>query len=704
MDARGTPERLEPRSAAVLLRRAEARPDMSAANLANLAAASHCADLAFDDAGRPYSPRYRDVYRSRAGASGEARAVFIDGCRLRERWRGRDRFAIVELGFGLGVNFLATLAAWRADPQRPQRLDYVSVELHPLDADSLAQALAAFGADGDDVRGLLDAWPLPLPGLHRIRFADGGVTLTLAFGDAERMAGRLPVAADAFYLDGFAPSRNPRMWSPGLMKSLARLARPGATLATYSAAHAVREALVQAGFEVRLAPGFGGKLERIVAEYAPRWRTHSPPSGPLSWPWREAVVVGAGLAGTAVASALSRRGWRVALLDRHSAPCAEGSAQPLVADHLHVAPDDNPLARLSRAALLLERAHFPGPAPIGKLQVADSDAEHEQQAACMRALGFPEHFVRVLDAEAAADATGMRVSRGGLWLPLCDAADPAARCQAQLQPRTTPATGAPPDQDQRTDLAAGSGSSEPSDVGAIVFRPGCEVARIDLRDGLWHALATDGGTLACAPVLVLANAGDAVRLAGQGAIALRRVRGQTTLLARDALPGLRAVLGGDAYACPLPGGGALVGSSFDDGDTLAPDPQADLSNLRRLSRMLAPEDAEPERLFAASRPGACGFRFVARDRLPLVGQLPDEAAIRSRAAEFARNDRLPLPMLSGLYGAFAFGSRGLLWSGLAAEILAAEIDGGAAPVETDLLAALAPARFLRQQLRRRRLR
>ena len=660
-------------------------------------------DLAFDDAGRLYSPRYDDVYRSRAGASGEARAIFLDGCRLPERWQGRDRFAIVELGFGLGVNFLATLAAWRADPLRPRRLDYVSAELHPLDAGTLAQALEAVGADRDDVRGLLDAWPLPLPGLHRIGFADGSVTLTLAIGDAERLVGRLPIVADAFYLDGFAPSRNPRMWSPALMKSLARLARPGATLATCSAAGAVREALTQAGFQVRLAPGFGDTAERIVAEYTPRWRTHPVPPGPLSWPWREAVVVGAGLAGTAVASALARRGWRVALLDRHAAPCAEGSAQPLVADHLHVAPDDNPLARLSRAALLLERALYPGPAPIGKLQLADSAAELEQQSACVRALGFPEHFVRALDAGAAADAAGMRVSRGGLWLPLCDAVDPAARCQALLKPPRPPARDAVGERDTVGGRDAVAGRDAESD-GAIVFRRGSDVARIERRDGLWHALDGDGRMLAAAPVLILANAGDAVRLAGQGAIALRRVRGQTTLLAQEALPGLRTVLGGDAYACPIPGGGTLVGSTFDDGDTLAPDPQADLSNLRRLSRMLAPEHADPARLFAASRPGACGFRFVARDRLPLVGQMPDEAAIRAGAAEFARNDRLALPMLAGLYGAFAFGSRGLLWSGLAGEILAAEIDGGAAPVESDLLAALAPARFLRQQLRRRRLR
>jgi tRNA 5-methylaminomethyl-2-thiouridine biosynthesis bifunctional protein len=479
-----------------------------------------------------------------------------------------------------------------------------------------------------------------VPGLHRLRFAGGRVTLTLAVGDAGHLAARLPVAADAFFLDGFAPARNPAMWSAGLMKSLARLARPQATLSTYTAARAVREALEQAGFQPRLVPGFGGKRERIEAVYAPRWRTHPAPPDPPAWPWREAIVVGAGLAGTAVASVLAQRGWR--------------------------------------AALLLERRAFPAATPIGKLQVADSDAEFERQLACVRSLAFPEAFLQALDAYAAADAAGVRTARGGLWLPQCGATDPAERCRALLH--------------------------APQGDGAIVFRPGTEVSRLERHDGLWHALAGDGRVRAAAPVVVLANAGDAMRLAGQAATALRRVRGQTTLLAPDALPGLRAVLGGDAYACPMPGGGVLVGSTFDDGDTLAPDPEADRSNLRRLARLLPPGGTDPEALAAHALPGACGFRFATRDRLPMIGALPDEAAARARAGELARNDRLPLPLLPGVYGAFAFGARGLLWSSLAAEILAAAIDGAAAPVETDLLAAVAPSRFLKQQLRRRRLR
>lgn len=644
-------------------------------------------DLAFDEQGRPFSPRYRDVYRSRAGAVAEAEAVFVDGCGLRARWGGRERFTIVELGFGLGVNFLATLAAWREDATRPARLDFVSVELHPLDPAGLARAHVAVGLDGDDARALRGQWPPRLPGLHRLEFAGGRVSLTLAIGDADRMAGLLPAAADAFYLDGFAPARNPQMWSPRVIGALARRARAGATLATYTAARGVRDALTQAGFEVRLVPGFGPKREHITARYAPRWRGHPPPAETPAWPYREAIVVGAGLAGCAVSAALARRGWRVALLERRARPGAEGSAQPALAHHLHVAPDDNPLARLSRAALLLDRLHDPTDAPPqGKLQLADGGAELERLFDCAHRLGFPESFLRAVDRSEASDLAGAALAHGGLWLPGCGAVDPLQRCHA---------------------LLAGAGD-------AISLRAGTEVAALRREGPLWQALAADGRVLVAAPVVVLANAGDAVRLGTQQAIALRRVRGQTTRLpamrgaggssAMRALAGLRTVLGGDAYACPLPDGELLVGSTFDDGDSLAPERDADLSNLRRLARMLPPGSIDPQQLLGAGAAAATGFRYTARDRMPVIGALPDEAAVRAEAEALMRNDRLPLPVQPGLYGAFAFGSRGLLWAGLAAEVLACEIDGGVPPVETDLLAATAPARFLRQQLRRRRLR
>lgn len=628
--------------------------------------------LAFDATGAPFDPVYRDVFRNRAGAWSESEAVFVDGCRARERWRRAERFCVLELGFGLGVNFLATLAAWRADPARCRALHFVSVEAHPLSREDLARGLASLPDRGlaDDIAALLAGWPPALPGLHRLSFAGGAVTLTLAFGDAARTVPRLVVAADAIYLDGFAPSRNPAMWTAALMRALARHARPEARLATWSAAGAVREALAAAGFAVERLPGVGGKRHRIVARWAPRWRSWPPPPEPPLPARRHAIVIGAGLAGAAVAEGFARRGFAVDLLDARHAPGGEGSLQPVIADHLHLSPDDNPLARLTRNALGWRKldAALASRAPLGKLLVDADEREHAARAAMLERLGFPGSFVRQLARDEASDATGLDLPRGGLWLPGCDALDPSTLASAWL---ATP---------------------------GVALRCGAAVATLEAANGNWVARDAAGRALGEAAVAILANAGDAARLAGMGSFAVRRVRGQSTLVERERIGALRAVLGGDAYAAPL-GDAILVGASFDDGASLEPSAEVDAGNLGRLARMIG---GDPRDWLVGARSGPVGHRYASTDRMPAIGALPDEPTALREAAALLRNDRLPLPRAPGLYGAFAFGSRGLLWATLAAVLLPALAEGDPLPLESDLLRAVDPGRFVRRMLRRRR--
>ncbi|MFT4101805.1 MAG: tRNA (5-methylaminomethyl-2-thiouridine)(34)-methyltransferase MnmD, partial [Burkholderiaceae bacterium] len=230
--------------------------------------------LRFDD-GAVWSPLFGDVFKSRDGAFAESRAVFVDGCELAARWRGRRAFTVLEIGFGLGVNFLSTLARWRDDPSRSERLVFVSIDKHPVDAADLRRALDTLGAAAvgpgaaEDFDALCEQWPPPLPGLHRLVFARRRVVLLLAFGDCGRMLPRLSLAADAVYLDGFAPARNPDAWTEQTMRAIARLCRSDARLSTYTAAAAVRRALHDAGFDVRRVAGFGGKRERIQAVRRP---------------------------------------------------------------------------------------------------------------------------------------------------------------------------------------------------------------------------------------------------------------------------------------------------------------------------------------------------------------------------------------------------------------------------------------------------
>ncbi|SAK54740.1 5-methylaminomethyl-2-thiouridine methyltransferase [Caballeronia fortuita] len=232
------------------------------------------APLVFRDDGTPYSPRHDDIYHSAAGALAQARHVFLKGNGLPARWRGTPRFTVIETGFGMGVNFLATWAAWLEAAHRPSMLEFLSIEKYPFSADDLRAAHAAI-IDEDAFAPLSDAlasaWPPLEAGLHRLAFSAGAVTLTLAFGDAADILPRLAdlgFTADAIYLDGFAPARNPDMWTPQVFASLARMSNYDATFATYTSAGQVKRALVESGFAYSKVAGFGGKRAMLVGKRA----------------------------------------------------------------------------------------------------------------------------------------------------------------------------------------------------------------------------------------------------------------------------------------------------------------------------------------------------------------------------------------------------------------------------------------------------
>ena len=227
------------------------------------------AHLTFNVDQMPVSEAYGDVYHSAAGGHAQARHVFLAGNGLPGRWRGRAGFVILETGFGFGLNFLATWLAWQGDPQRCETLHFISLEKHPFAAADLALAQTAwpeFALLAEELRG---HWPALEAGEHRLEFEAGRVRLTIVLGDAVETLPRLKTPVDAFYLDGFSPARNPELWSPALCRSLARLAVGGATLATWSVAGSVRQALAAAGFAVARRAGFAGKRHMLVGRYEP---------------------------------------------------------------------------------------------------------------------------------------------------------------------------------------------------------------------------------------------------------------------------------------------------------------------------------------------------------------------------------------------------------------------------------------------------
>ncbi|MEK9721248.1 MAG: tRNA (5-methylaminomethyl-2-thiouridine)(34)-methyltransferase MnmD, partial [Quisquiliibacterium sp.] len=363
--------------------------------------------LSLDCNQHPRNDLYGDVYKSRFGAVEEAHHVFVQGAGLPERFAQNKSCTIVELGFGLGVNFLATQRAWRNTPSPRSRLHFVSIEKHPLDAHQIKVAHAALGLDDEDARALRAVWPTPTPGMHRLDFDDGSVTLMVAHGDLHDILPKLRLRADAIFLDGFSPRCNPDMWSLRAMKALGRLASNDARLATYSSSRLVRDNLAASGFEVTLKPGFGAKHRRIEARHAPRWTAPSSTQPIAQAPERRVIIVGAGLAGCAIAERLARSGWQVTLLERSSSIGGQAATQPAIADHLHLSPDDNPTARLTRAALLLDRdSQWPAMQHVGRLELAANAQQALTKQACAEKLAFPEQLLRYVDSQEANRLTG----------------------------------------------------------------------------------------------------------------------------------------------------------------------------------------------------------------------------------------------------------------------------------------------------------
>ncbi len=635
------------------------------------------APLAFDAAGVPWSPLYGDIYHSAESGPGQARHVFLGGNDLPARWRGRPALTILETGFGLGLNFLATWQQWHDDPLRCARLHYVAIEKHPFAAESLAlfyqrhEQFAPFAAQ------LRDAWPMLVPGLHRLSLAGGSVQLTLAFGEVADLLPKIVVKPDAVYLDGFAPSRNPDMWSPVVIKALARKAQPGMTLSSYSSAAAVRHLLEAEGFVCEKRPGFGRKREMLCAHYAPRWQRRDTPLANKAAAQRHALVIGAGLAGSALCERLSARGWQIDLLEAAQAPAQGVRSLYVGAFHPHLSPDDCLLSRLSRNAFLqglarwkaLESAGHPLEwSRCGVLHMPRANELREGMNKTLEVLAYPAGYAEFVSVNQACELAGARVSSGGWWF-----------AQGGWLRAPTLVAG---------QLAAAQNRAS--------FHFGQSVQRLERHAGQWQAIAQDGRVIAAAPVAILANAADAQLLAPLGT-ALRRIRGTVSLIAHSGAQAPRAVLTGTGYVVPPVDGMLPVGSTYEAEEApVQPLDQAHQGNLVRLAHLL-PDYPQPST--TAGLQGLHGTRAVARDRLPLAGAIADIDAARTAQNRLSGAHLADLPRVEDLYCVTAFGSRGIIWSALAAELLASQLEGEPLPVEADLAAAIDPGRFALRSLR-----
>jgi tRNA 5-methylaminomethyl-2-thiouridine biosynthesis bifunctional protein len=553
------------------------------------------------------------------------------------RFAGRALFTILELGFGTALNFLLTWQAFRRE-SAAGRLHFISVEKHPFTAHDLARLHLAWPELSELSRALIGHYPPLQSGFHRLHFDGGRIALTLLFGDARAVLPELRARADAFYLDGFAPSRNPEMWQPSLIGCLPALSAAGATVATYSVAGVVKQALSQAGFVVEKRPGFGRKREMLIG--------HFRGGVPVAQRERRATVIGAGIAGSSCALALARAGFDVELLDSAKAPAAGASANPagLVRPFLNLEAGARSrfswaafayACRLYRALSVLDSSLWH---QGGVLQLARDAAHLAKLGRALSQFAIPAQLAQRVDAEEGSGLCGARVAEAGIWYPAGAWLSGAAASRAAL-------------------LAGGR---------RIGLRASCKAHRIERAGDSWVVRDAEDRFLTSSPCVVLANGFGAARLLPGNPLALRPVRGQLSLA--PASVARRAPVCQEGYVTPAIDGRHVIGSSYeeDSADTI-PRAEDGAANLRRAQRMLP--DAF-EKVALAELSSWVGVRCVSRDRRPLVGEV-----------------------LPGLYACLALGSRGFTWAPLAGELLACLMAEEALPIEGSVAAALSPERL-----------
>jgi tRNA 5-methylaminomethyl-2-thiouridine biosynthesis bifunctional protein len=611
------------------------------------------ASTAFTSDGGLYSPQFDDVYASSSGALAQARHVFLDGNELPARWTRAGNFTIVETGFGAGLNFLSTWRAWRESAPAGARLHFISAEKHPFIRADLERIHRRYPELCRLAPELGERYPPLLPGFHRLHLDRGRVTLTLLYGDAVSMLRQLQARADAFFLDGFAPSKNPHMWSDEVFAELARLANRGATFATYTVAAAVRKGLAAAGFEIEKRDGFASKREML------RGRFYGTAEASVAYNDKRAIVIGAGLAGSSCAQRLAERGWNVQLIERCPAPAQEASGIPAGLVRPVFSLDWNTHSRFTSAAFLYASRHQAALRALGirtvrgeggVLQLA-RDAHHfDKQQRIIQQFALPPDLVEVLDMRQAAELAGMPVATPACWFPGAMWASPASMCQSNLD---------------------GSASF-------ISFLYEHEAASLRRACEGWEVHDDSGKLLGSAPVVVLATAHLANRFAQAAWLPLRPVRGQVSLMRQRPGRNLRIAVCREGYVTPALDGMHCLGASFNED---LPDRSIRIedhdANLRRLEAML-PGFASG--ITPAMLDGRVSFRGMSFDRLPVLG------ALASPGHDSAED--------GGLFALLGLGSRGMTWAALSAEIVASRITGEPMPVERSLLQALDPARFL----------
>jgi tRNA 5-methylaminomethyl-2-thiouridine biosynthesis bifunctional protein len=667
------------------------------------------ANVEWDTEGQPISTAFGDVYFSKANGLEETRHVFLHHNQLAERFatlENTQHFTIAETGFGSGLNFLAAGDLWIKTAPESAQLHFVSVEKFPLHKSDLDRALALWPELKYLADQLIETYHVFVgTGFHRLKFFGGRISLTLIIDDAatgftKLLASTHPlyknsgIKVDAWFLDGFAPSKNPQMWSDNLFECIRCLSKAGTTAATFSAAAIVKTGLTSAGFSIQKVAGFGRKREMVKAAFTTEATplnaedfTYRGSFSPYPVPWtidqhqkkfqeKSALIIGGGLAGCHSARALAERGWRVKILERHAALAQEGSGNPQGVLYAKLSRMDEAQAAFNLTSLQYALNFYrPLWGKIGEktgvLQIAYKDTEQELHQQLKNKFLDSSAMVQFVTADYASKIANTQLNQGGLFFPDAGWIDPRKLCAHLI------------------------------DHPNIQVEYGFYANRIKLIDGQWKVFG-DHAKSETSQVLIIASAKDALNFEQANHLPIKSIRGQTTFFPKtETTPKLITVVCAEGYIAPAHNGTFCTGATFNLKDTETALRDRDhKTNLENLTTYLPEfENAKIDNL-----EGRVAFRCSLPDYLPCVGALPNLDKFIEDFAPLRKNARAGITTagtyLPGLYINLGHGARGLAYTPLAAELLASQINDEPLPISRELANALNPARFIVRDLTR----
>ncbi len=663
------------------------------------------AKLIWHDTSGPTSEVYGDVYFSVDDGAAESDYVFLQHNQLAQRFSElkdspETLFTIVETGFGTGLNFTLCLKLWQASGLKKARLKYISIEKHPLRLMDLKRAARQWPELSATAEQWLVCYPPIFPGMYTCPIRNN-IQLCLFFGDIDEGLAELKESLhpqhqqrsafiDAWFLDGFAPSKNPEMWRPSLFKAMADLSHNESTFATFTAAGLVKRGLRDAGFAVEKVPGFGRKREMLkgkfsghgshsVADCAPKVSNHNatwylnPPTATI----RSVAVIGAGIAGAHIANALARRGLAVTVFEEGPEPAlkASGNAQGIV--YCKISHRDSHQSRFICHALNFAQHFYRHQFADGVLNETSDGGlcgvlhlENEETLEKIAdTFNTSEHFLVCLNREQASATSGVEVSKGavfvksGLWL------NPPALCHALLDhPNITCHFATPINELNTTD------------------------GRINFNDQ-WF----DHVVMAC----------GVEKLPQCHFLPIKPIRGQVTNIdSKSPLDKLQSVICDLGYVAPQRHNQHCIGASFNlDESDLAltyTDQLQNIDHLKQALPTLEKVDITPNDLT-----GRTGMRCTTPDYLPIVGPLCQPERFKEQFAALSKNAKQDIyqqPFYQNNLSVFTgFGSKGLAYAPLCAEQLATQILGERPALPLSQITMLHPSRFLVRDIIRNKL-